>query len=274
MFRKSLADNEGMLFTFNKPQKLQFWGVNTYVPLDIAYIDKDNRITQISHIKPLSEKMVVSDSECVAAVEANLNFFERNKINPGDKIIFNRVASNKVVIDFKKDSALKLAQRMIDWDTDDLEDTEVEEAADYELPVVTEDDVNEVLVDEVEESEKIDDNVEQYELKNTIEKDEPYDEPAYETPEEDYPNFGNITDAAQWAIENNESIHLWYTTEKGIDIEREIEPHGFYFAKTTGNNILVVYDKTAGDIRGYIVDNVLYFAFTGERFEKKFTLTR
>jgi uncharacterized protein len=34
MFRKSLAQNEGRLFTFNHPQHASFWMANTAIPFN------------------------------------------------------------------------------------------------------------------------------------------------------------------------------------------------------------------------------------------------
>ena len=69
MFRKSLRDDSGMIFKFNRPQKLSFWGLNTYIPLDIAFVNSENKITNISHISPLSTKPVTSDKACIIAIE-------------------------------------------------------------------------------------------------------------------------------------------------------------------------------------------------------------
>ena len=83
MFRKKLSFNSGMLFKFSSPRKLRFWGKNTYIPLDIAYVSDSNEIMQISKIDPLSEKTVCSECECLMAIEANAGFFEENKIKVG-----------------------------------------------------------------------------------------------------------------------------------------------------------------------------------------------
>lgn len=83
MFRKELPSSSGMLFKFNSPGKLRFWGRNTYIPLDIAYISSDNEIMQISKIEPLSEKAICSEYDCEMAIEANADFFEDNNIKVG-----------------------------------------------------------------------------------------------------------------------------------------------------------------------------------------------
>lgn len=86
MFRKKLDDDAGMAFIFNKPQNLKFWGYNTYIPLDIAFISPDNTIIKIEHISPLSNKVVTSDDDCNMAIESNYNFFSKNKIRLGYKV--------------------------------------------------------------------------------------------------------------------------------------------------------------------------------------------
>lgn len=48
MFRKSLEQNKGMLFLFNKEAKYSFWMKNTFISLDIIWINKDKKIVFIS----------------------------------------------------------------------------------------------------------------------------------------------------------------------------------------------------------------------------------
>jgi len=86
MFRNNLGEDDGMLFKFKYPQKLKFWGLNTYIPLSIAFINKENKISKISYISPFSTKAVSSDNSCNIAIEANYDFFTRNKIKEGDNI--------------------------------------------------------------------------------------------------------------------------------------------------------------------------------------------
>ncbi len=86
MYRKDLPDNEGMLFKFPSIREANFWGKNTYIPLDIAFIDKDNRIMEIKQIVPMSTRVIRSDGLCAMALEANAGFFDSNGVSVGYKI--------------------------------------------------------------------------------------------------------------------------------------------------------------------------------------------
>src|SRR5574341_2349311 len=47
MYRDKLEDNGGMLFIFPRQKILSFWMKDTRIPLSIAFIKADGRITQI-----------------------------------------------------------------------------------------------------------------------------------------------------------------------------------------------------------------------------------
>ena len=86
MFRNKLEKDEGMLFKFKDSQNLRFWGVNTYIPLSIAFVSPDNIIEKISYISPNDPTAVDSDAICDKAIEANYDFFTNNQVKVGDKI--------------------------------------------------------------------------------------------------------------------------------------------------------------------------------------------
>jgi len=96
MYRQKLATDSGMLFKFPTLLEARFWGKNTYIPLDVAFLDQSDRITAIKHIVPLSTKGVYSDGPCDKAIEANAGFFEENNIKPGDKAI---ISDNEIVFE-------------------------------------------------------------------------------------------------------------------------------------------------------------------------------
>ena len=47
MFRDHLADDRGMFFIFRREEPRSFWMMNTRIPLDIIYLDRDLRVVSI-----------------------------------------------------------------------------------------------------------------------------------------------------------------------------------------------------------------------------------
>ena len=57
MYRKKLKKNTGMLFLFDSEKKASFWMKNTFIPLDIIFINKNGSINRIyKNSKPMSLK--------------------------------------------------------------------------------------------------------------------------------------------------------------------------------------------------------------------------
>lgn len=297
MFRKSIPDDSGMLFSFISPGKLRFWGVNTFIPLDIAFVNQHNKITQISEIKPLSSDVIASDNLCHIAIEANLGWFAKNKIHVGDKISVDRSGPDSGIIEFK-DSSIKKAQ-FIGTREDGSEGVQVDENTnlaklqeavqgwkrdqnqDQNLPTVSMEDLMNSLEDNYDDTEdKIQPELidEPYypDIKpdalpeEIIDSTEPEE---VQVPEKEFPDFASAASALPWAAANKEVMHIWYTTKGGRDIERDIEPHGGFIAKTTGNAIVVTYDQTVGEIRAFIINNILYHQFIDKQFNPKFLVS-
>ena len=86
MHRKKMSPSQGMLFKFQSSHHLSFWMKNTYLPLDIAFIDDDGIILQISEMIPLSTRPVMSSTRCRYALEVNRGWFRKNKIEEGSQI--------------------------------------------------------------------------------------------------------------------------------------------------------------------------------------------
>jgi uncharacterized protein len=92
MWRRSMADNAGMLFIFEEERPQAFWMRNTYIPLDIIYADKSGVIVTISeNCKPLVEYAISSEKPAQFVVEVNAGFSTHYKITTGDKIKFDRL---------------------------------------------------------------------------------------------------------------------------------------------------------------------------------------
>jgi uncharacterized membrane protein (UPF0127 family) len=86
MFRKSLADGEGMLFIFDRDQILSFWMKNTLIPLSVAYIAHSGRIMEIYDMQPGDLRSVQGSRYVRYALEVPQGWFDRVGIGPGDTL--------------------------------------------------------------------------------------------------------------------------------------------------------------------------------------------
>ena len=89
MFRRSLPEDEGMLFVFEEPQELDFWMRNTYLPLDIAFVSQSGVILNIEAMAPLDDgPRYRSRGPARYAIEANQGWFAKRGIKPGGRVRF------------------------------------------------------------------------------------------------------------------------------------------------------------------------------------------
>jgi len=86
MHRKSLPENQGMLFPYESDRKLSFWMKDTEIPLSIAFLAADGTIKEIYDMKPFSLKTVSSRQSVRFALEVNQGLFERLRIAIGDRV--------------------------------------------------------------------------------------------------------------------------------------------------------------------------------------------
>ena len=59
---------------------------NTKIPLSLAYIDKDYKITEILDLEPFDLSGKVSKKRVCLVLEVNKGWFEKNKIKVGDVV--------------------------------------------------------------------------------------------------------------------------------------------------------------------------------------------
>jgi uncharacterized protein len=52
MYRDHMAEDRGMIFLFPQVGEYPFWMKNTFIPLDMIWIDSDHRIVHIAHDVP------------------------------------------------------------------------------------------------------------------------------------------------------------------------------------------------------------------------------
>jgi uncharacterized membrane protein (UPF0127 family) len=84
MFRKSMGENQGMLFVFPVPHRAGFYMKNTEVPLTAAYIDSEGTILELHDLEPFNESTVLARSNKIQYVlEMNRGWFKKHGVKPG-----------------------------------------------------------------------------------------------------------------------------------------------------------------------------------------------
>jgi uncharacterized protein len=88
MFRRSMPANQGMLFDFGSEQPASFWMRNTYIPLDMVFINADGTVDSIAkRTTPLSEKSVPSKGAVRYVLEINGGLSDKLGIVSGDRVV-------------------------------------------------------------------------------------------------------------------------------------------------------------------------------------------
>jgi uncharacterized membrane protein (UPF0127 family) len=84
MWRTNLAEYEAMLFVHPEPRQAGYWMKNCFVPLSIAYLDREGVILEIHDMHPHDTNSVVSTATNVRfALETTQGWFQRHNIGPG-----------------------------------------------------------------------------------------------------------------------------------------------------------------------------------------------
>jgi uncharacterized membrane protein (UPF0127 family) len=86
MFRKQLGADRGMLFVYETAGRWAMWMKNTYVPLSVAFIDRDGRILNIEDMEPLTQDSHQAIGAAKYALEVNRGWFRKRGIKPGDRV--------------------------------------------------------------------------------------------------------------------------------------------------------------------------------------------
>lgn len=82
MGRKSLPEDQGMLFIYDEPQDLSYWMKNTLISLDIIFIDDDMEVVSVKQGQPMSEEPITED-DVQYVLEVNSN----SGIEEGDQLV-------------------------------------------------------------------------------------------------------------------------------------------------------------------------------------------
>lgn len=94
MFRRNLDQDAGMLFVYDDEAIRTMWMKNTYIPLDMLFIDKAGRVVSYKErAVPGSLATIASVLPAMAVLELNSGTISRLGIQSGDRVL-QRVFGN------------------------------------------------------------------------------------------------------------------------------------------------------------------------------------
>ena len=89
MYRTSMPARQGMLLLNKKPRRMNVWMKNTFIPLDIIYIDRDGHIVKIVENAPTESTSVMpSGGKVMAVLELNAGQVRQKSISVGDSVTY------------------------------------------------------------------------------------------------------------------------------------------------------------------------------------------
>lgn len=94
MYRKSMDPMTGMLFLMGQERPQSFYMKNTYVSLDIIYVNQSGEIVKIiERAEPLNERSLPSERPASMVLEVIGGFSEEHGIEEGQRVKWSRQAS-------------------------------------------------------------------------------------------------------------------------------------------------------------------------------------
>jgi len=89
MYRREMGKDAGMLFVYDKARVLRFWMKNTFLPLDIAFVDGKGVIVHIAQMQPLNESTHSSVKPAIYALEVHQGWMAAHGVEVGHTISFS-----------------------------------------------------------------------------------------------------------------------------------------------------------------------------------------
>ena len=94
MYRKSLAENEGMIFVYKTPQKMRYWMNHVPIPLSIGFFRSDGTLSEVRRMLANDTRTTESAADDIRfVVEMRDHWYAENGVKPGDKLDLAKLAS-------------------------------------------------------------------------------------------------------------------------------------------------------------------------------------
>ena len=94
MGRRDLGPDQGMIFIYVQPERMNFYMRNTPTPLDIGYFTADGRLHEVYPMYPFDEKTISSRSEAIQfSLEMNQGWYKTNAVKTGAQLDLKALAA-------------------------------------------------------------------------------------------------------------------------------------------------------------------------------------
>jgi uncharacterized membrane protein (UPF0127 family) len=91
MFRRTISDDHGMIFLFDREHEITMWMKNTYIPLDMVFIGNDWRIRHIAYdAEPFSTDVISSMRPASRVLEIGAGQAKKLGLAVGDSVMLER----------------------------------------------------------------------------------------------------------------------------------------------------------------------------------------
>lgn len=92
MYRTQMSDKQGMIFIFDVEEEQSFWMKNTYLPLDMMFVNSENTIVKIHrNTEPLTTTPYSSGKPAQFVVEVIGGYSDKFGVKEGDKIRWKKL---------------------------------------------------------------------------------------------------------------------------------------------------------------------------------------
>lgn len=89
MFRKSMAQDHGMIFYSKEPRTIAMWMKNTLIPLDMVFIDAHGVVRKVvKNATPESLNIISSGGPVLAVIELNGGAADYYHITDGSQVMY------------------------------------------------------------------------------------------------------------------------------------------------------------------------------------------
>ena len=96
MLVNKLTQTNGLLLLYKKPKIVKIWMHKTQIPLDIIFINNQNKVILIRKGEPFSKKIISSIKPVIGVLEIPEGCAKKLDIEVGDKTFWRLVNQNEL----------------------------------------------------------------------------------------------------------------------------------------------------------------------------------